>query len=154
MRTAYKLLLMAAPLGLFFALQLTDQEVFFRQITFCVFLILELAVACLVIPSSKKQLALYLMILLSLWAVWRIPLTPRKVFILQFQRVAVGDSLAEVKATLTPYKLHIVRTEGQDMEIQILHSEDSDDPHGRYNADIAVILLTDGRVTSKEFLPD
>ena len=154
MRTAYKLLFVAMPLLLFLGLQLTDQEVFFRAVTFWVFLMLELAIACIVWPTSWKQAALYLVFPVCLWAVWRIPFTPRKAFILQFQEVTVGDSLSEVRGALAPHRLHVVGTEGEEMQIQIYHSEGSDDPHGRYNADVAVIFLNNGRVTSKRFLPD
>ena len=151
-RVGHKLAVLAVPVMLFFALQMLDEEIVFRRVTLIVFMVFELAIASLLRPSSWKQLALYLALFVCLWAIWRIPFTSRKAFLLQFQEISVGDRLTTVRTKLGGYELHFVEDDGTSMRIQVLHWEVSGDVC--YNADVAEIYLKNGLVTEKEFHPD
>jgi hypothetical protein len=91
-------------------------------------------------------------VFVSLWAIYRIPFTARKAFLLRFQDISAGDSPATVRTKLGPYTAHVVEDDGECVLLYVRHWNISRDDD--YNADIGEIRLKKDVVTGKRFLPD
>lgn len=74
--------------------------------------------------------------------------SPRKPIVEDLRRVEQGMTAAQVEAIMAPYRARSNVSDGGRRMIY-RHSDD-----GRYNADLAIIELEDGRVVRTEFSPD